>query len=91
MGSFVVFCSKDDKLEKKLKELAEKEKISKTLLTTYDPTGPEGYNVAKDSDVTVVLYTERRVIVNHAFKKGQLDAKAIEKVLGDVKKILPEK
>ena len=33
MGTFVVFCSDDEKLEEKLKELAKKEKINNCILT----------------------------------------------------------
>ena len=32
MGSFVVFCSKEEGLDKKLKELVDKEKLTKTIL-----------------------------------------------------------
>lgn len=91
MGSFVVFCNDDEALEKKLMELGQKEKLSNTILAIDQPSGPEDYKVAKEADITVVFYTERKVVANHAFKKGMLDDKAIEKLLGNVKKILPEK
>src|SRR5712692_2944749 len=70
MGSFVVFMSEDEKLGDKLKTLAEKEGIKKCILTIDNPAGPEGYKVAKNADVTVVLYNNRTVVSNHAFKKG---------------------
>jgi hypothetical protein len=91
MGSFVVFCSDDEKLEKQLKELADKEKIDKTVLAIDNPTGPARYKVAKDADVTVVLYNKRKVAANYTFKKGGLDDKAIEQIVADLSKILPEK
>src|ERR1700728_3477861 len=68
MGSFVVFCSKEEGLEKKLKGLADKEKLKKTILTIDNPTGPGGYDVGKDADVIVVLYKSKTVKVNYAFK-----------------------
>src|ERR1700687_5533326 len=74
MGSFVVFCSDDDSLEKKLEALAKKEGIKKCTLTTDSPAGPGNYNIAKEADITVVLYVDRNVKVNYAFKKGQLKA-----------------
>ncbi len=46
---------------------------------------------APDADVTVILYVNHNVKANHPFKKGELDDKAIEKILADVKLILPEK
>jgi hypothetical protein len=90
MGSFVVFCSNEEGLEKKLKELAEKEKLSKIVLSIDNPAGPQGYDVSKDADVTVVLYTGRVVKANFAFKKGQLSDKKIDAIVSDVSKITPK-
>jgi hypothetical protein len=91
MGSFVVFCSDAEELEKRLKALAEKEKLKHLILCIDNPAGPPGYNVAKDADVTVVLYREQMVVATHAFRKGELKDKDIEKILADVPKILPKK
>ena len=91
MGSFVVFLSDDEGLEKKLKELAKKDKIDHTVLSIDNPAGPRGYGIAKDADVTVVLYTNRTVKANYAFKKGELKAADVDKIVGDVSKILPQK
>jgi hypothetical protein len=91
MGSFVVFCNDDDGLKDKLKELAEKEHLKKIVLTLDNPSGPADYEVAKDADVTVVLYYKQKVKVNKAFKKGELTDKAITSILAEIPKILPEK
>ena len=91
MGSFVVFLSDDEGLEKKLKDLAKKDKIDHTVLSIDNPAGPRGYGIAKDADVTVVLYTNRTVKANYAFKKGELKAADVDKIVGDVSKILPQK
>lgn len=88
MGSFVVLLSDSEGMDKKLKELAEKEKISKTTLTLDTPAGPSGYNVAKAAEVTVILYVEKTVKVNYAFKKGELNDAAISKIIADLPKIL---
>ena len=89
MGGFVVFCSDEEGLEKKLKALAKKENIKEIVLTIDNPSGPSAYKVAKDADVTVVLYNQREVKVNHAYKKGEFKAKDIETITKDVSKILP--
>jgi hypothetical protein len=91
MGSFVVFLNGDEGLEKKLKELAKKDKIEHTVLSIDNPAGPKGYNIAKDADVTVVLYTKRNVKANYAFKKGELKEADVEKIVAEISKILPEK
>jgi hypothetical protein len=89
MGSFVVFLSDSPALKEKLKGVATKEGIKHCVLSIDEPTGPKGYEVDKDADVTVVLYTNRNVKANHAFRKGELKDREIERVVADVTKILP--
>jgi hypothetical protein len=91
MGSFVVFCNDDEGLEKKLKALAEKQKLKHIVLTIDNPAGPKSYEIAKDAEVTVVLYTRQTVKANYVFKKGELKDADINKIVSDVSKILPEK
>jgi hypothetical protein len=91
MGSFVVFCSNDKGLEKQLKALADEAKLKKCILAIDNPAGPEDYKVAKEADVTVVLYTDTTVKANFAFKKGELKEKDVEKILSELPKILPTK
>ena len=91
INSFVVFMGDEEKLEGEVKELAEKNKLSKTVLAVDNPAGPAGYEIAKDAEVTVILYNKRKVEANHAFGKGQLNAQAIEKIVADLSKITPEK
>ena len=92
MGSFVVFMSDDEGLEKKLKNLAEKENLTKTALTIDNPTGPSDYHIAKDADITVVLYrgsySPGAVKVNHAFKKGEMTEKDVDAIVAELPKIL---
>jgi len=90
MGSFVVFLNDDEKLGDQLKTLAEKQGIKKCVLTIDNPAGPGAYKIAKDADVTVVLYENRSVKANYAFKKGELDAKAIERIVAEIPKIIPK-
>lgn len=91
MGSFVVFLSDKEGLKDQLKELAKKETLKQLVLSIDNPAGPKGYEVAKEADITVVLYTGRNVKANHAFRKGELNDSAIEKILADVPKILEKK
>jgi hypothetical protein len=90
MGSFVVFLSDDEALAEKLKSLAVKEGIKHTVLAMDSPAGPAGYDVAKEAAVTVVLYNNRKVEANHAFRKGALNDKGIAAVLADLLKILTD-
>jgi hypothetical protein len=88
MGSFVVFLSDDEGLEKKLKTLADKESIKHTVLTIDNPAGPKAYHVNKLADVTVVLYDRQTVKINHAYRKGELTPQAVAQIVKEVPKIL---
>jgi len=88
MGSFVVFLSDDEAMEKNLKALAEKEKLDKTTLMLDNPSGPEGFHISKKADVTVILYVGKTVKVNRAYAKGEFKADEVDKVIKDLPKIL---
>jgi hypothetical protein len=88
MGSFVVFLSDDEKLPDQIKTLAEKEGLKNIVLTVDNPAGPGGYKVAKDADVTVVLYNHRNVKANHAYRKGELNDNAVQQVVAEIPKAL---
>jgi hypothetical protein len=91
MGSFVVFLSDKEGLDKQLKAMADKEGIKTCVLSIDNPAGPKGYNVSEKADVTVVLYVDRTVKANYAFEKGKLTDKDIDTVVADVSKIVPKK
>jgi hypothetical protein len=88
MGSFVVFLSDKEGLDSELKKLAEKEKLKECILAIDNVAGPEGYDVSKDAEVTVVLYNRRKVTANFAFRKGELNDKAIDRIITDIGKIV---
>ncbi|MGH7170429.1 MAG: hypothetical protein ACRELG_09155 [Gemmataceae bacterium] len=91
MGSYVVFLSDKEGLDKELKTLADKSKLEKIVLSIDNPAGPQEYKISKDASVTVLLYTKHIVKANHAFKKGELKDKDIEAIVKEVPKILPAK
>ena len=91
MGSVVVFLSDDEAMEKAIKGLADKEKIEKTTLMLDNPSGPPDYHLDKEADVTVLLYVNKTVKVNHAYKKGEFKAADVETIVKDLPKILDEK
>jgi len=91
MGSYVVFLSDKEGLEKELQAMADKAGLKQIVLSIDNPAGPEKYKISKGADVTVLLYTEHTVKANYAFKKGELKDKDIDSIAGDVGKILPEK
>jgi hypothetical protein len=88
LKSFVVYLSDDEKLPDQLKAYAAKIGLKNTILAVDNVPGPAAWTIAKEADVTVVLYTKRIVEANHAFADGKLDAKGVANVLADLPKIL---
>jgi hypothetical protein len=91
MRSGVVFLTDEESAKDKLKALADKEGIKSTILAIDNVAGPPEYHIAKEADVTVILYNKRKVEANFAFRKGELSAQKIEQIIGALPKILPEK
>ena len=87
--SFVVFLTDDsDTLTPKVEQLAEKEKINNVPLTIAESVaGPPNYKIHEDAEVTVMLWTKGKVVVNHAFKAGELHKPQITAVVKDVAKL----
>jgi hypothetical protein len=97
MGSFVVFLSDEEGMEKKLKGFAEKEKLQHVALQLDNRTGPafehdDGTKepIAKEADITVILYVNKTVKVNRAYKKGEFKAEEVDKILKDLPPLFKE-
>ncbi|MFL5340206.1 MAG: hypothetical protein ACJ8F7_08635 [Gemmataceae bacterium] len=90
MAAFTVVLTDDaDKTEEQLKALAKDAKIDKVPLTLMEgAAGPPAYHIAKDAEVTILMWKGQKVKANFAFGKGKLDKEAIKKVLEDTSKIL---
>src|SRR6266849_5679172 len=92
MGSFIVFLNDDEGIDQKLKDLADKEHLDKiSMATLSSKAGPEAYKIAKDAEVTVILYSKNKCQANYAFKKGEMTDKDVDQIVSDLAKILPEK
>jgi hypothetical protein len=88
LGSFVVFLNDKPGLPAELQAAARKAALQHTVLSIDKPSGPDGFNVAPEADLTVVLYRDHVVQANHAFRRGELNDRAVDKVLADLPKIL---
>lgn len=90
MAAFVVVLSDDlDKQAPMLEEVAKSKGIENTPLTLFEgAAGPKSYKIAKDAEVTVMLWVKGKVKANHAFAKGQLNKAAIDQIIADTAKIL---
>jgi hypothetical protein len=71
-----------------LRKLAEQAGIKHVPLTVGEsPDGPPDYEIAKDADVTVLMWTDHKVKVNRAFK-GELTEKDIRAIVASIPKLL---
>ena len=90
MAAFVTILSDDpDAQETALKKTAAENKIEHTPLTVFEnAVGPAKYKINEKANVTVMMWVDANVKVNHAFAEGELTAEAITKIIGDTEKIL---
>jgi hypothetical protein len=56
-----------------------------------DADGPPSYRLAKDADVTVLLYVKQKVVANFAYRGGELTEAARAEVIKSIPKILDKK
>ena len=91
LKSFVVLIPKaGENPAENLRKLAAEAGIQHVPLTIGEsPDGPPDYEIAKNADVTVLMWNEQKVKVNHAFK-GELTEADIRSILTDVPKLLAE-
>lgn len=90
MAAYVVILAEDaDEVAPKLEALAKKHGIKNVPLTIFDgESGPGNYKIAKEADVTVLMWKGLKVTSNHAYKKGELDEKSVKEVVASTATVL---
>ena len=90
MAAFVVLLSDDPQAqEPKLKQLASRNGIKNTPLTTFDDkNGPPSYKLSKNADFTVMMWVNGELKVNETFTSGQLSEQTISQVVQKTNTIL---
>jgi hypothetical protein len=91
LKSFVVIVpKKDDNPAEDLKKLAKDASIKHVPLTIGEsPDGPPDYELAKNADITVLMWSGGTVKVNHAYK-GALTNDNVRDIVTDIRKVLGE-
>lgn len=87
--SFVVLLSQDkDKASEQLKKLAADGGIKNVPLTVHsDPAEAPDYELSKEADVTVVMWSGVKVKATRGYK-GELSTENIQEILSDLPKVL---
>jgi hypothetical protein len=90
LKAVVVLLSDDDGMERALREIGRRQGIRMVSLSVL-PDGPKQYPLSPEADVTGVLYWRHQVAANHVLRKGELNEKAVRKILANVVKRVPDK
>jgi hypothetical protein len=93
LRGWVTFLNSDQpKFDPKVVEWGKKHAIKVMPLGVFeDVDGPPSYRLSRDADVTVLLFVQRKVVANFAFRSGELNAKAREEVIKALPKLLEKK
>lgn len=89
-AAFLVLLSEDpDAVAPQLEKLKVDQEIRGTPLTVYDGiSGPPAYSIAEEAQITVLMWVDGEVKVNHALGADELNAEKIEEIVGATSEIL---
>ena len=90
MAAFVVVLTDEPaRHEESLRTTAQRYRIRHSPLTVFNNTsGPGKYKLSEAADVTVMMWVDDEVKVNHAFRSADLSGESIARVVADTAKIL---
>src|SRR5262245_30077507 len=93
LRGWVTFLSADQpKMDPQVVEWGKTHAVKSIPLGVFeDPDGPPSYRLAKDAEVTVLMFVKQKVVANFAFRAGELSAKARDEVLKAVPRVLEKK
>ena len=91
LRSWVTFLSEDQTtLDPKVVEWGKKYAVRYVPLGVFENLdGPPSYRLSRDADVTVMLFVNRKVVANFAFRAGDLNDDRVAEVLKALPGILP--
>jgi hypothetical protein len=91
LKSFVVIMpKKGENPAADLRKLAQEADVKHVPLTIGEsPNGPPDYEISRNADVTVLMWTGQKVKVNHAYK-GELTDSDVRAIVADIPKFLSD-
>ncbi len=91
LRAWVTFLSDDQNaLDARLVEWGRKNALRNVPVGVYENLdGPPSYRLNRDADVTVMLFVNRKVVANFAFRAGELTDERVAEVLKAVPGVLP--
>jgi hypothetical protein len=92
LGTYIIFGNNAEGLDRQLREMAEKESLKRVSLGIG--VVPGDYNIAKEADLTVVIYEVGRrgnpVSANFALRMDDCDEEQINAIIAAFSKVLPK-
>jgi hypothetical protein len=89
-GIYIIFCNDDPNQTRQLSSWIAQEQLRHVVICKERAAGPDRYRVAREADVTAVVYERGRVKANIALKKGELDDdKATTEITEALSRVLP--
>ncbi|MGF1579576.1 MAG: hypothetical protein ACFCD0_09450 [Gemmataceae bacterium] len=90
LRAWVTFLHEDQaSIDKKIITWAKKHAVRNMPIGVFeDLAGPPTYLLSKQAEVTVLLSVDYKVVGNFAFRKGELNDKAITKIVKTLPKIM---
>jgi hypothetical protein len=93
LRAWVTFLSNDQPaLDAQVVEWGKKHAIRNMPLGVFESeVGPPSYRLARDADVTILLFVKQKVVANFAYRSGELNDQRIGEVLKALPRIVGEK
>lgn|SRR5262245_23398848 len=93
LRAWVTFLSNDQPaLDQQVVEWGKKHAIRRVPLGVFESeVGPPSYRLARDADVTILLFVKQKVVANFAFRSGELSDERTAEVLKALPQIVGEK
>jgi hypothetical protein len=92
LRAWVTFLSDDQpSLDPKVVQWAQNYALRNVPLGVFeDLDGPPSYRLAREADVTVLLFVKQKVVANFAFRDGELTEAKIAEVIGTLPRLVGE-
>ena len=90
LRAWVTFLSADQlSLDPRIVQWAKKYALRSVPLGVFEDAGvPPSYRLARDADVTVVLFVKQKAVANFAFREGELSKEKVALVMQALRKVV---
>ena len=91
LGIYIIFCNDDPGQTRQLQGWIAGAQLKHVVICKDGSAGPERYRVAKEADLTAVIYSGNRVKANIPLRKGELNECSAREITEALSQVLPKK